>query len=143
MQNKRSKWKNQFQQIGSSSKFHETVRKIFTDDSFFKNLSCYQEVPVSALAPGYSNNSHCVDWYIDELCIVLELHGQQHYKLTNYGNIPYQKAKKDFNNIQYRDNKKKLALTNAGYEYREISYKLQNKLTASKIKDIILSNEEE
>ena len=84
-----------------------------------------------------------MDWYIDELGVVLELHGQQHYKLTNYGNIPYQKAKKNFSNIQYRDNKKKLALKNAGYEYREISYKLQNKLTASKIKDIILSNKEE
>ena len=142
MQNKRTKWKNQYEVIESSSKFHERIRKIFCEDNFFKGLRCFQEVPVKALVSSYGPN-HFVDWYIDELGVVLELHGQQHYKLTNYGNIPYQKAKKNFSNIQYRDNKKKLALKNAGYEYREISYKLQNKLTASKIKDIILSNKEE
>ena len=143
MQNRRSKWKNQFQKVESSSQFHETVREIFINDEFFKNLSCYQEVPVSALAPGYDNNNHCIDWYIDELGVILELHGEQHYKLTNYGNIPYEKAKTNFLNIQFRDNKKKLALLNAGYEYREISYKTKGKLTASFLKDIILTTKEE
>jgi len=45
------------------------------------------------------------------------------------------------NNIKYRDNMKKTALINAGYEYREISYKTTKKLNAELIKKIILSPE--
>lgn len=141
MQNKRSKWKNQFQQIDSASKFHEKIRSIFQEDPFFRNLSCFQEVPVSALVNSYTSNRHCVDWYIDELGMILELHGEQHYAMANYGNIPYEEAVKQFNNIKYRDNEKKLALTQAGYEYREISYKLKNKITAALLKEILLNEE--
>ena len=95
---------------------------------------------MSALVNTYSNNRHCVDWYIDELGIVLELHGEQHYSMANYGNIPYEQAVKQFNNIKYRDNEKKSALLRAGYEYREISYKLKKKITAALLKEILLND---
>jgi len=137
LQNKRSKWKNQFQEISSSSNFHEKIRFILKEDPFFRNLSCFQEVPVSALVPSYKNNQHCIDWYIDELGIIIELHGGQHYSMVNYGNIPYEKAMKRFYNIRYRDNEKKLALTLAGYEYVEISYKLSNKIDAALLKELL------
>lgn len=96
---------------------------------------------MSALVNTYQNNRHCVDWYIDELGMVVELHGRQHYALANYGNIPYEKAVKEFHNIRYRDNEKKLALLNAGYEYREISYKLKTKLNSEVLKNILLYEE--
>lgn len=141
MQSTRSKWKNQFQKLSNSSKFHEAVRLILTTDPFFKKLTCFQEVPVSALVPSYRSNQQCVDWYIDELGTVLELHGKQHYEMANFGNIAYEKAKKDFHNIQYRDNSKKQALLEEGIEYREISYKLKSKLNAELLKQIIFYGE--
>lgn len=137
MQNKRSKWKNQYQQIESASKFHESVRQIFCTDSFFKSLKCFQEVPVKALVPSYGPN-HYVDWFVDELGVVVELHGAHHYKVTNFGNVPYHKAVSDFNDIKYRDNAKKTALLDAGFDYREISYKYYNKLNPSLLKNILI-----
>ena len=77
---------------------------------------------------------HCVDWYIEEFRLVIELHGEQHYKATNYGSTSYEKVQVNFNNIKYRDNLKKTALTEAGYEYIEISYKDKDKVTSEFIK---------
>lgn len=125
----KSKWVNQYTK-NHSSKFHEQLRQIFITDPFFINLSCYQEVQVSSLVPGYSNNQHCVDWYIEEFRLVVELHGTQHYKRSNFGNTSYEESVKAFNNIKYRDNLKKTALLEAGYEYLEIPYKDKDKVNA-------------
>lgn len=137
MQNKRSKWKNQYQIIEGNSNFHEKVRNIFVTDSFFSSLKCFQEVPVKALIPSYYQN-HYVDWYIDELGTILELHGAHHYKMVNFGNVSYDEAKKNFHNIQYRDNLKKTALMDAGFQYREISFKDEKKITASYLKNLLI-----
>ena len=90
--------------------------------------------------PSYVKN-HYVDWYIDELGTVLELHGIQHYKMVNFGNTSYDEAMKNFNNIRYRDNLKKTALIDAGFEYREISYKDIKKINPKYLKDIIIYGE--
>lgn len=136
MQQRKSNWTNQFKKI-HSSKFHEKIREIFVNDPFFKNLSCYQEVQVSSLVPSYSSNMHCVDWYVEELGLIIELHGEQHYKPTNYGNASFDETKKNFNNIKYRDNLKKTALLEAGYEYIEIPYKFYKKIDSEFLKKII------
>lgn len=139
MQDKRSKWKTQFDLIESASSFHNQLRNIFVNDPFFKHLHCFQEVPVAGLVPSYQYNNHHVDWYIDELGTVIELHGKQHYNIANFGNDPYDKARSNFYQIQYRDNLKKTAIEEAGLEYREISYKLSSKLNAQKLKDILFT----
>ncbi len=140
MQNKRSQWKNQYFEIESASALHNKVREIFISDPFFKKLKCFQEVPVSALVDNYKYNNHKVDWYIDELGTIVEIHGKQHYEMANFGNISYMDALVQHNNIRYRDNMKKTALINAGYEYREIDYKTMRNLDAEKIKQIVLEN---
>ena len=116
------------------------MRDIFRNDSFFKSLSCYQEVPVADLVPCYSSRQHRVDWYLDEFRTVIELHGKQHYELVNFSNKPYLEAERDFNNIKFRDNLKKTALIEAGYEYIEISFKDKKKLNAEFIKNKIFQN---
>jgi very-short-patch-repair endonuclease len=80
---------------------------------------------------------HRVDWYIDEFRLIIELHGKQHYELVNFGNKSFMDAQKDFNNIQFRDNQKKTALLEAGYEYIEISYKDKNKLSGPYLQEEI------
>ena len=140
LQNKRSKWKNQYELIDSNSKFHETIRQVFISDPFFSSLKCFQEVPVRALVPSYGPD-HYVDWYIDELGTVLELHGAHHYKIVNFGNVSYDEARKNFHNIRYRDNLKKTSLIEAGFEYREISHKDINKITPSYLKNILIYGE--
>ena len=137
MTNKRSAWHNQFFHYPNASKFHNTVRDIFRTDNYFKNLKCYQEVPLSALVSSYPNNFDTVDWFIDELNTVIELHGKQHYEQVIFGYKPYEIAKKDFHNIQYRDNRKKTFLIDSGYNYVEISYRDAKKLSSDYLKNKI------
>jgi len=101
-------------------------------------MRCFQEVPVVALVPGYGNNSHCVDWYVEELATVVEVHGEQHYKETNFGNTSAEVSRKAFNRMRFRDNLKKTALEEAGYEYREIDFRTARKLTPADLRRIIL-----
>lgn len=139
MQDKRSKWKNQYQLIDGSSNFHNKVREIFSSDPFFKQLKCFQEVLLSSLVDNYPNNYDAVDWYIDEFSCVIELHGVQHYKLQSFGSKDSVfNQKKNFNNIRFRDNRKKTALLSAGYSYIEISYKDERKLSADFLKNKLL-----
>ena len=94
----KSRWTNQYTKLNSSN-FHEKLRQIFITDPFFNKLSCYQEVQLSSLVPGYSSNQHCADWYIEEFRLIIELHGDQHYKRTSFGDTSYEQSVKNFNNM--------------------------------------------
>lgn len=136
----RSIWKNQYFHYESASNFHNKVREIFITDKFFKQLNCFQEVPVKDLVPTYPNRYDAVDWYIDELSVVLELHGKQHYQMQSFGSKDsYANQVKAFNNIKFRDNRKKTCLLNANYTYIEISYKDIKKITSEYLKELILN----
>lgn len=130
-------WKNQFFHYESASDFHNKVREIFCTDAYFKQIQCYQEVLVSSLVETYPNNLDAVDWYIETLNLVIELHGEQHYKPTSFGNESAIQKRINFNNIKYRDNKKKTALLDSGYNYIEIPYNLKYKLDAEFLKTLI------
>ena len=136
----RNSWKTQFEQIGSSSQFHETVRNIFRTDPYFKRLKCFQEVNVRDLVPDYEHHNHHYDWYVEELNMVIELHGRQHYHVTNFGDLSAAAAKKNFRNMQARDNMKKYAATSAGYFYVEIPYTLKNKLNNETLKELLIGD---
>ena len=58
----------------------------------------------------------------------------------NFSNKSFIEAFKDFNNIKFRDNMKKTALLEAGYEYVEISFKDKKKLSGDFLKDKIFEN---
>lgn len=135
----RAAWKNQYFHYDSASNFHNKIREIFITDKFFKQLNCFQEVPVKDLIQSYPNRYDAVDWYIDELAVILELHGKQHYQMQSFGSKDsYINQVKAFNNIKFRDNRKKTFLINADYSYIEISYKDVKKLTPEYLKKLIL-----
>lgn len=133
----RVRWKTQFDYIESASKFHNRVRDVFATDNYFNKMRCYQEVNVVDLVGDYPHRNHHVDWYIQELNLVIELHGEQHYQVVNYGNIGYDEAKRNHLRIRDRDNTKQTALTEAGYLYLAISYKEAKNLDAERIKQLI------
>jgi hypothetical protein len=134
----KSRWTNQFKTLDHNSKFHNEAKHVFATDSFFKGLSCYQEVPVVDLCPGYHSNAHRFDWYIEELNAIIEMHGRQHYVAVNYGNASYEEAQKAFKEMQNRDSAKKQAALEAGFTYTEIPYTYYNKLDAETLKNLIL-----
>lgn len=134
----RSNWKNQYYTYDSASKLHKKLKEIFTTDHFFKQLQCYQEVPVRDLVTSYPNGMDAIDWYIDEYNIVIECHGVQHYKMQSFGSKDSVfNQKKNFHNIQYRDNRKKTLLIDCGYDYLEIPYTDYTKLNSAYLKQKI------
>ena len=136
----RSQWKNQFFLYENASSFHNKVRSIFISDHFFKQLKCFQEVLMFDLVPSYPNRFDAVDWYIDELNTILELHGKQHYTMQSFGSTDsYINQKKAFNNIKFRDNRKKTFLIENGFNYIEISYREISKLSSDYLKEKILN----
>lgn len=134
----RVRWRNQFTELDSQSKFHNKVRGIFATDPFFKSLKCYQEIAVAELCEDYPYRNQHFDWYIDELHMIIELHGAQHYKMVNRGNIGYDQAMKKFREGQQRDSDKKYAAEQAGYKYVAIHYREYNKLNAVRLKELLL-----
>lgn len=137
----RSKWKNQFHLYDSASNFHNSLRTIFITDSFFKQLKCFQEVPVKDLVETYPNSYDAVDWYIDELNTIIELHGVQHYKMQSFGSTDsVYNQRKNFYNIKYRDNRKKHALLEAGFLYLEIPYTDKKKLSSDYLKQLLFQD---
>lgn len=104
-------------------------------------MKCYQEVNVADLIEGYPHHNHHFDWFIEELHLVLELHGDHHYQVVNYGNMSYGHAKRNFYRIRDRDNTKQTAAENAGYTYVAIPYSEFKKLDANRLKSLIFYGE--
>ena len=134
------KWMNQFVKLESASKFHNKVREIFATDPVFANFSCYQEINVCDLVEGYYVGNHHYDWYIEELNTVVELHGQQHYKVTNWGDKTVEEAERAFYRMKNRDSMKKAAAERAGYNYIEISYKEYKNLDSERLRELIFGS---
>lgn len=134
--NKRS-WKSQYVVLEENSKFHNTVREILATSSFFSRLRCWQEVPVFELIEGYSNKLHRYDWYIEELGIIIELHGDQHYKPMFWSGISYEQAMSNLSKQQNADSLKKFAAIENGYRYVEIPYSEHRKLNEAAFKQAI------
>lgn len=134
----KTSWKNQFQEVENSSKFHCAVRTVFRTDTFFKNLKCFQEVNVQDLIPEYPYYNHHYDWYVEELQLVIELHGRQHYEIVNFGNASATEAEKNFYRIRDRDNTKKTWALESGFRYKEIPYTYSKKITSNTLKTLLL-----
>ena len=136
----RSRWDNQFVDRPESSKLHSKIRELILKNPIMKSLKCYQEVPVVDLCPDYYSNAHRFDWYCEELNLVIEVHGQQHYTLTNRGNIGRGQAEREFAKSRMRDSEKKQAALEAGYNYLEISYKDVKKLTHEGLQNLLFES---
>lgn len=133
----KNSWKNQYTILEEASKFHNKAREIFASDDFFKRYQCYQEVAVIDLCPDYGSSQHRFDWYLPFLNTVIELHGNQHYHLTNYGGSSHEHAVNEFREIQERDSMKKEAAIKSGLTYIEIPYKHYRNLSGATIKELI------
>ena len=99
----------------NKSRLHQKVGQILNSPTF-SSYRIYQEYPVNKLNPTYKNKKDRFDWVIDDLMIVIECHGAQHYNnsLFNGNNgLLYRK---------YKDMNKAAAAASAGYTYIEIPY---------------------
>ena len=117
-----------------ASKRHKLVGKLLGEIDFTKNMRCEEEVKVSTLVPDFPDNRKRIDWFVKDLKLVIEVHGEQHYKPVAFGNRP--NAKGEFAKQVEHDIAKQAALENAGYFFLEIPY--WDKLSADYLRDAIL-----
>lgn len=129
--------KTQYEAIEGASQFHENFRELLRTDPNLKHLRCYQEVNVEKLIPNYQYKNHHFDWFIETWGCIVELHGAQHYKIANYGNISAEDAEVNLRNIKFRDSVKEIAARSHGYIYVAIPYKYANKLTYELLEQLI------
>lgn len=134
-------WADQYKTLPNQSDFHEIVRYLFCQEAPFKGLRCYQEVAVQDLIPEYDNSLHRYDWYIEELKLIVELHGEQHYRPANFGNVGYDTLMRSFEKTKLYDSLKKNAAVEAGFRYVAIPYSLKSKLDGDLLRQLLLSKE--
>ena len=90
--------------------------------------------------PTYKSNRERFDWAILELKVIIEVHGQQHYKQSTFGGDPL-KAEKRFKEQQERDKLKEQAAREAGWGYLAIPW-YECTLTIDELTDRIIKASE-
>lgn len=107
-----------FQQ--NASKLHKTFG-IFLLQEGLGGLSIKQEVNVKSLIPTYDNPQDRYDYYLPDMNLIVEIHGEQHYKPVYFGG-----DRGATNNNYIRrvivDNKKAMAAIKAGYLFIVFKY---------------------
>ena len=99
----------------SASKLHRLVGNLLRKHPVFCSLNILQEYPI----PG---TKYHVDWFITELKIAIEVHGEQHYMPVRFGGISELEAERKLIAQQERDRiKKKLCIDN-GWRYVDFAY---------------------
>lgn len=98
----------------SASKLHRRVGDILRSNSLTMNYRIYQEFPLS-------NPKYHVDFFIQDLNLCIEVHGQQHVKPVAF-NGDKQQADLNFITQVDRDNIKTGLIKQAGYTLIEIYY---------------------
>jgi len=94
----------------NASRLHRAVGDaLLNKESPFKNYKVYQEYPVNRINPDYQDGRHKFDWVILDLRLVIEVHGEQHFKPVDFGGEGSDKAEENWRDTQFRDTKKKRA----------------------------------
>ena len=99
----------------SASKLHKLVGDLLRSHPAYKNLSILQEYPIP------STRYH-VDWFITELKLAIEVHGEQHYQPVCFGGISKEDAEIKLIEQHERDKLKKRLCIAAGWKYIDFAY---------------------
>jgi hypothetical protein len=119
---KTSRWKHAYR--SNASKLHIAVGELLRNSKFFSGYEIYQEYPVNYIWEDFHSGKEKFDWVIQGLKVVIECHGEQHYKPVDFsGKLSEDQVVSNFKDIQFRDKLKADAAAKAGYTYIEISYK--------------------
>jgi len=111
------------QSAKNASKLHRRVGELLTSEECpFKNYQIRQEYHVSMVNPDYSSNREKFDWVILGLNVVIEIHGEQHYRPVCFGGITIDKAKRNFLRRLELDQEKKEAAQEALWAYVVVKY---------------------
>lgn len=120
------------------SSYVKKVVKLLGETSF-KSFPIRQEVTAKELFGSGSGYDKCrYDLLLDQMKLIIEVHGEQHYKPSSFGATAEQ-AYSSFQGTKRRDNRKReLALEN-DWSYLIIPYYTLTDLTANKLEELIIN----
>lgn len=122
----------------NASKYHKDMGKLL-EDLNLTGLGIYQEYIVKDICPNHPNPLDRFDFYIPALNLVIEVHGEQHYRPATFGGISREKASFNFAKGTIRDTEKALSAKESGLVYINFSYKekFTQDLFAAKYEDAV------
>lgn len=127
------------QYASNASKLHRKIGEVLQKTAPFCSSTIRQEVIVSSLFKGYSNNRDRYDYVIDDCHLVIEAHGIQHYSVNSFGSKA-EDAVMNFKTQQFRDNQKmEIALLN-GWSYLSIPYSDEKSIDSKYLLDLYMAN---
>ena len=97
----------------NASKRHKLVGQVLSEGAF-RTYRIFQEVPIVDINPAYYNRRTRADWYIPDLHVVVEVHGEDHRQWIDRGNEGKHRAKLKFVRRQHLDVEKVMALADVG-----------------------------
>jgi hypothetical protein len=106
----------------SASQYHKAMGTLL-EELNLTGLGIYQEQNVKEICPDHPNPLDRFDFYIPALSLVVEVHGEQHYKAVRFGGISEEKASFNFAKSSLRDVEKALSAKRSGLIYIAFSYK--------------------
>jgi hypothetical protein len=106
----------------SASKYHKAMGSLL-EELNLTGLGIYQEQNVKEICPDHPNPLDRFDFYVPALSLVVEVHGEQHYKAVRFGGISEEKASFNFAKGSLRDVEKALSAKRSGLIYIAFSYK--------------------
>lgn len=106
-------------------------------ESGIGGLRIQQEVSVRDIWPAYVNGRDKFDYYLPQINLVVELHGEQHYKPVNFGGVSDNAATQNYIRRVKVDERKAIAAKKAGLTYISFRYDddITKELLFSKIKE--------
>lgn len=130
--------KTPLQLAKNASKLHRHVGQLLVE--LFPAYEVRQEYPVSKVNLSYKSNREKFDWVVLGLNIVIEVHGEQHFRPVCFGGITLDQAKKNFVKRQEVDWEKQEAAQKAGWAYVMVKYdekKIEVEELSSRISEAI------
>lgn len=106
----------------SASKYHKAMGDLL-EDLNLTGLGIYQEQNVKEICPNHPNPLDRFDFYVPALNLVVEVHGEQHYKAVRFGGISEEKASFNFAKGSIRDVEKAYTAKQSGLVYIAFSHK--------------------
>lgn len=107
----------------NASKLHKHVGDLLQNIREFNGFEIRQEYPVKKVNPEFSSGREKFDWAILGAQIIIECHGEQHYRPVQFGGIDLEEAKRNFAKQRQRDEEKQKAAVEAGWTYVVVSFK--------------------
>lgn len=114
----------------NASKLHRRVGELLTE--LFPGYEVRQEYPVNKVNLSFNSGREKFDWVVLGLNIVVEVHGEQHYRPVCFGGITLEQAKRNFRKRQDVDWEKQEAAQKAGWAYLVVKYD-EVKITAEEL----------